>query len=51
VAGEERMKFVEQAQVDFTDYKLVGDAQWEASEGWLVLRIPLAGRKGDDDNG
>jgi len=43
VAGEERMKFVEQAQVDFTDYKLIGDAAWAVEGGHLVLRIPLAG--------
>ena len=44
VAGEERMKFVEQAQVDFTDYKLIGDAEWAVEDGSLVLRIPLTGK-------
>ncbi len=43
VAGEERMKFVQQAEVDYLDYKLIGDASWSVEDGHLVLRIPLAG--------
>lgn len=43
VAGEERRKFVAQAETDFTDYSLVGNALWEVEEGSLVLRIPLGG--------
>ena len=41
VAGPERKKFQEQAQVDFTDYSLVANAKWAVEEGHLVLRIPL----------
>ncbi len=44
VAGEERMKFVKQAESDFLDYKLVGDAAWSVEDGELVLRIPLRSR-------
>lgn len=43
VAGEERRKFVEQAETDYTDYALVGNASWSVEDGELVLRIPLAG--------
>jgi hypothetical protein len=42
VAGEERRRFIEQAQTDFTDYALVGAATWSVDEGHLVLRIPLS---------
>jgi len=41
VAGEERMRFVEQAQTDYTDYALIGTAEWTVEDGKLVLRIPL----------
>lgn len=43
VAGEERRKFVEQAETDFTDFALIGNAAWSVEEGQLVLRIPLGG--------
>jgi hypothetical protein len=43
VAGEERQRFVEQAQTDYTDYALIGTAEWSVEDGKLVLRIPLAG--------
>jgi hypothetical protein len=42
VAGKERERFVQQAQTDFMDYAMIGDAQWEFVDGTLVLRIPLA---------
>ena len=43
VAGEERKRFVEQAEVDYLDYSLVGNASWTVEDGRLVLRIPLTG--------
>lgn len=43
VAGEGRKAFVEQAETDYTDYALVGNAAWSVEEDHLVLRIPLAG--------
>jgi hypothetical protein len=43
VAGEERKKFIDAAETDYTDFTLVGTAQWTVEEGMLVLRIPLAG--------
>jgi hypothetical protein len=43
VAGEERKHFVDQAQVDYTDFALVSTAQWAVEDGSLVLRIPLSG--------
>jgi hypothetical protein len=41
VAGEERTRFIEQAQVDFQDFAIMGDATAEVDDGVLVLRIDL----------
>ena len=41
VAGEERTHFIEQAQRDFQDYAIIGDAQASMEDGVLVLRIDL----------
>ncbi len=41
VAGEERTHFIEQAQRDFQDYAIIGDAQASMDDGVLVLRIDL----------
>jgi hypothetical protein len=43
VAGPERQRFVEQAQLDFQDFAMVGDATWEFDGGVLTLRIDLSG--------
>lgn len=41
VAGEERGLFVKQAQLDFQDFAIVGDAVGTMEEGVLVLRVDL----------
>jgi len=41
VAGEERARFIEQAQLDFQDFAIIGDATAEVDDGVLVLRIDL----------
>ncbi|MGI8759590.1 MAG: hypothetical protein ACR2K0_09825 [Acidimicrobiales bacterium] len=41
VAGPERQQFIAQAQRDFQDYAMIGDAQGSLDEGFLVLRIDL----------
>ncbi|MGD2060628.1 MAG: hypothetical protein PVF87_07175 [Acidimicrobiia bacterium] len=43
VAGEERRKFIEQAETDYTDYALVANASWELDDAHLILKIPLQG--------
>lgn len=43
VAGDERKLFIEQADRDYTDYALVGNAIWTVEDDHLVLRIPLTG--------
>lgn len=41
VAGEERSRFIEQAQIDFRDYAIIGDAEGSIEDGILHLRIDL----------
>jgi limonene-1,2-epoxide hydrolase len=41
VAGEERTRFIEQAQVDYQDYAIIGDATATVEDGVLVLRVDL----------
>lgn len=45
VAGEERSRFIEQAQLDFQDFAIIGDADATMEDGVLVLRVDL--RSGD----
>lgn len=41
VAGEERALFIKQAQLDFQDFAIVGDAVGTMEDGVLVLRVDL----------
>ena len=41
VAGEERTNFIQQAQTDFQDFAIIGDADGSVEDGVLVLRIDL----------
>ena len=42
VGGEERTRFVQQAQVDYQDFAIIGDAEASIEDdGVLVLRIDL----------
>lgn len=41
VAGEERTLFIQQAQVDFQDFAIIGDAKAVIEDGVLVLRIDM----------
>jgi hypothetical protein len=41
VAGEERMQFIRQAEIDYQDFAIVGDAQGTIEDGMLVLRVDL----------
>jgi hypothetical protein len=50
VAGEERTRFVEQAQTDFQDFAIIGDASVSLNDGVLVLTVDLrpgSGGSGD----
>ena len=41
IEGPERKRFVEQAQLDFMDYAMIGDAVASLEEGVLTLRVDL----------
>ena len=41
VGGPERQHFLAQAQTDFQDFAMIGDATGELVDGVLVLRIDL----------
>lgn len=43
VAGAERQHFVEQAQTDYMDFAIIGDAEPTLDDGILTLRIDLRG--------
>jgi hypothetical protein len=41
VAGAERQQFIAQAQADFQDFAIIGDAEGTLEDGVLVLRVDL----------
>ena len=43
VEGPAREDFKRQAQVDFQDFAIIGDAEGELEDGVLVLRVDLTG--------
>jgi hypothetical protein len=44
VEGPERQRFREQAQLDYMDFAMVGDAETALEDGILTLRIDLRPR-------
>lgn len=49
IEGPERQRFVEQAQQDYMDYAMLGDAEATLAEGILTLRIDLRPPGADGD--
>jgi hypothetical protein len=45
VAGEERQQFIAQAEVDYQDFAIIGDAEGSIEDGVLVLRVDLRSDK------
>ena len=41
VAGNERANFIKQAEQDFMDFAIIGDAVGSLEDGVLVLRVDL----------
>ena len=41
VGGDERKAFLDQAQIDFQDYAMIGDAEASLVDGILTLTIDL----------
>jgi hypothetical protein len=50
VGGPERQHFLAQAQVDYQDFAMIGDATGELVDGVLVLRIDLRPEAGGGGN-
>lgn len=46
IAGPERQRFLEQAQVDYMDFAIIGDAEASLDDGILTLRIDLRPKDG-----
>ena len=44
VEGPERRRFMEQAQLDYQDFAMLGDAEAQLADGVLTLRIDLRPR-------
>jgi len=47
VGGDERALFIEQAQTDFRDFAIIGDAAATIDDGVLTLTIDLRPSSGD----
>ena len=43
VGGEERQRFIRQAELDHLDYAIIGDATWSLDDGVLTLKVDLRG--------
>lgn len=41
VAGAERQRFIEQAELDYMDFAIVADATWNFDDGILTLQVDL----------
>ena len=41
IGGEERRHFIRQAELDFMDFAMIGDAEAKLADGVLTLRIDL----------
>ena len=46
VGGEERQRFIDQAQNDFQDFAIIGDAEASLDDGVLTLLVDLGGGSG-----
>lgn len=43
IGGEERQRFIRQAELDHLDYAIIGDATWTLEDGVLTLSVDLSG--------
>ncbi len=48
IEGPERQRFRQQAQQDFADFAMLGDAEAELVDGILTLRIDLRPKDAED---
>lgn len=50
VEGPERRRFIEQAQTDYMDFAMLGDAEAALEDGILTLRVDLRPRPEGSDS-
>ena len=48
IGGEERQRFIDQAQTDFQDFAIIGDATGSLESGVLTLTVDLRSGAFDD---
>ena len=48
VGGPERQRFIAQAEIDYMDFAMLGDATGAIEDGFLVLRVDLRPPPGDE---
>ncbi|HEY3241371.1 MAG TPA: hypothetical protein VGL92_17530 [Acidimicrobiia bacterium] len=51
VAGPEKKRFLDRAQIDFQDFAMLGDATGTLKDGILVLRVDLRPPEAKGDAG
>lgn len=49
IEGPDRQRYIEQAQADFMDYAMLGDATAAVEDGVLVFRVDLRPAGGGSD--
>ena len=50
IEGSDRQRFIEQAQIDFMDYAMLGDAEASIEDGVLTFRIDLRPSEGSSND-
>jgi hypothetical protein len=50
IEGPDRKRYIEQAQLDFMDYAMIGDAEASIAEGVLTLRVDLRPRGNEESD-
>jgi hypothetical protein len=48
VGGDERQRFLEQAQLDYQDFAIIGDADASLEDGVLTLKVDLRPSEGSE---
>ncbi len=50
IEGPDRQRYLDQAQTDFMDYAMLGDAEASIEDGVLVFRVDLRPHSDASDN-
>ena len=41
IGGDERMQFMKQAELDFQDYMIISDSEFEVTDEYLIFKYKL----------